>query len=398
MHAYSGSPYNPPAAPVPSSEETSERTREEDEKRAEPSSGAVVPDQDAQVSAIGVADGSPLQSGTQGDGPLGEGEDIPAPTEERSSGSEGQGSALAASTEEVKKTGDEGEAAPSTLPSQSGGGEGEGSGSMVEDPGTGVQPSSGASGGPEQVAGTGADGGPEEPTAAPSADQQPGGESGVEGGGTEVQEIAGEERVQSGGKEGGVGDTPQHRSGDDKKSEPRSGKVGGEEEQMAEGNEVQPSGETDAGADVGESDGLEEVKGAEGRQASPQEGEECGAEGPGEQVESKAAPASGEGGKEETSESVETGAVSGDTVGQEGTGAAGEEGKEGGQKSKVEEEEKAALPDDFFYDYDSLVSKPEVVDLLPGVLSLQYPPCETCVCVLFVKCVCMCAWCTRLAP
>ena len=58
------------AAPDPSSEENSEYTVE-DAKLAEPSSDTVAHDLDAQIPPMDGAGGSPVQSGTQEDGPLG---------------------------------------------------------------------------------------------------------------------------------------------------------------------------------------------------------------------------------------------------------------------------------------------------------------------------------------
>ena len=364
----------------------SDKTDKEDTGQTEPSSDPVVPDQAVQSPPVGEVGGSPVEGATQEDESVGKSGDVPVATEERSPVSEGQVSAPTASTEGLKKAGDESEAPPSTLPPLSDGGreEGEGSGSTADGPQTGTQHSSSASGGTERMSGGGAEGGAEESATDPSPGHQLGGEGEVMGEGTEVQETAGGELVQSTKKKKEVEGTHHLDGGSDK----------GEEEEK-DGEEPAPGG-----TEAGDSDGLVVGKGAVGRQDSPRDGkedgaegrDEGGAEGGSEENESKAAPATEQGESGEAVQSAETGPVSGETVDQDGLTAVGEESKEGGQKEKVVVEE-AVLPDGFFYDYDSLVSKPEVVDLLPSALSLQYPPSQSvCVCVCVRVCVhaCMC--------
>ena len=374
----------------------SDKTDKEDTGQTEPSSDPVVPDQTVQSPPMGEVGGSPVEGATQEDEYVGKSGDVPVATDERSPGSEGQVSAPTASTEGLKKAGDESEAPPSTLPTLSDGGreEGEGSGSTADGPRTGTQHSSSASRGPERMSGGGAEGGAEESATDPSPGHQLGGEGEVVGEGTEVQETAGGELVQSAEKKKEVEGTYHLDGGSDKGNEPSLGKVGGEKEEEEEKDDEEPA---PGGTEAGDSDGLVVGKGAVGRQDSPRDGKEDGAEGRGEggaeggseENESKAALATEQGERGEAVQSAETGPVSGETVDQDGLTAVGEESKEGGQKEKVVVEE-TVLPDGFFYDYDSLVSKPEVVDLLPSALSLQYPPSQSvCVCVracMYVPC------------
>lgn len=360
------------AAPEPVNEKTSDETGTVVTEQTEPTSDTVVPAPD-EPPPVGMGDDSPPPTEAQEEESLrgGEGEGVPASAEGRPADDEGKDSVSAESTEELKKSSGDTEAPPSTAtpPSGGDGGEGEGGGSMAEVPQTGTQDSGSGREEPDQSSDTGTDGGLGKPAAVSTASHQPGGEGGGGGEQTEVKETAGEEVVQGGEKGRGVEGDPQHSSGDDKRSEPSLGKVGEEGEKKETGGEEQTPRDMDAGAEAGVSDGL---------QASPQEAEEGESKDPGEQGEAKAVPVaepSGEKEEKEAPQAAETGPVGeaggGGGVDQEGpTGA----GKEGGSEGEVGKEEVAELPDDFFYDYDSLVSKPEVVDVLPNLLSLQYPP------------------------